>query len=338
MPSYLSGTAPARTTGSLGLTKLISQKVYSPEYRILHDEWNRLCDIVIPMWQTIGVAGSMDTNSHEYRLDAHDVDIAANAADIATNAADITALENLVGDGGYPPVFGDADEGNVRAYLNYYLAGLSRNGFIEQFTIETANLDSPGVSLDMRDSGTALSHTLTASPDGYAVQVGKCALNAGVATSGWATSANRFLGRSSYFAARLQIDALPTADTDYFQIGIESAFNKYVRFSSTRAGGAWPNWTVEVNDTGSTWSDVLVTGNPADMVGVWCTFEFVTTDTGAYFFYNRLKASHEEFGPGTQAPAADTHKYWIEWYSSGGSPSMYMSTAALIDQRDLWGL
>jgi len=68
MPSYLT-SIPTRVLGSLGAMKVQAGLTFSPTERVLADQWNLLCDVAILLVKTVGVSGSTDPNSHEYRLD-----------------------------------------------------------------------------------------------------------------------------------------------------------------------------------------------------------------------------------------------------------------------------
>lgn len=65
--SYLTDL-PSKVLGSLGLTKVMTGLASGRDRRMWPDEWNRLVDYVIAACKSIGIAGSTDEDSHEYRI------------------------------------------------------------------------------------------------------------------------------------------------------------------------------------------------------------------------------------------------------------------------------
>jgi hypothetical protein len=137
------------------------------------------------------------------------------------------------------------------------------------------------------------------------------------------------------------MSALPATNGDLIFIGPYRDATHYVLFKSIRAAGSWPVWTVEVNDGGSTWSDTLTTGSPADIdssgAGGWVTFEILTTSTGAYFYYNRGETTGEYKGPGTQAPENARSDVRIVNDDTVGGNTINCSGVVCKDTRTLFG-
>jgi hypothetical protein len=328
------------STKGIGREKSNDKSVNDWAKNFVAEEWNQIAQELIATQTAVGITGSADTSSHEYKIAALESDMSTAQSDITAAESDIDALEDLVGDGGYPPVYGDADEYNIRERLNYGMSGLQQCGFIETTHIDSANLDGAAVGLCCVGIGGAWS--LVASPDDDAATVIKCVV-ADNTTHTMYHATTSFQMDSCYFGCRIQQDALTTQDGDVYRIGLYRDGNNKVWFESTRAGGAWPNWDVVVVNAGASWSDTLTTGNPADLTGGWVTFEIVCTSSGAYFFYQRSKSAHEEMDSvGAQAPAGSAAYPRITLDDalggSGGGEEIYVSGLSCVDTRNLWSV
>jgi hypothetical protein len=255
---------------------------------------------------------------------------------------EIIAAQAKIGIDGHEPVgvAGSLDK-SFDFLLNHWVPRLDQPGFVEAFLMDTgflgAGVHSPYLTLINATAADGINY---AQSDALAAAF--ITAPAVVQVNGWDSSAI-FHQQSTYYAARVKVDGLPASAGDYFQFGIRRDATHYVLFHSTKPAGAWPVWTVEVKDAGSTWSDTLTAGSPADIdesgAGGWVTFEILTTSTGAYFYYNRGEANAEYKGPGTQAPQSARASIWTAYGDNGGvgGDTIYYSGTACKDTRTLFG-
>jgi hypothetical protein len=204
----------------------------------------------------------------------------------------VRQLELKVGDGASVLTRNaDADKENVREYMDFMMNRSDKAGYHDHFTyvlLTVAALAGGGaVSVAQRSGGI-----------GVYSQTSVAGVATGLATAG---ATNIFHQRSSYCRFRVQLETIafgPWANGDTIRYGLWRDATHYVIFESVAAGGVFPNWTVEINDGGSTDSTTLTTGPDTS----WHVFEILTTDSGAYFYLDRNTASEEYAYLNGQAP------------------------------------
>jgi hypothetical protein len=137
MSSYLS-SIPSRVTGSLGPAKQVAQIAYGRLKRIMADEWNILADLVILLAKTVGVSGSTDPNSHEYRLDALEADVtnihsavySPGVISPAMDSAAITATTDTSdwGWGSWATIWANTETTDIRHVYALLIEGIELKG------------------------------------------------------------------------------------------------------------------------------------------------------------------------------------------------------------------
>lgn len=140
MGSYLS-TIPTRVIGSLGPTKQVAAIAYGRLQRIWTDEWNVIADLVILLAKTVGILGSTDPNSHEYRLNALEADVtdihaavySAGVTSPAMSAAAklaTTAASNW-GWGAYTEIWSNAETTDIRHVYALLVEAIQLQGTVD---------------------------------------------------------------------------------------------------------------------------------------------------------------------------------------------------------------
>jgi len=246
---------------------------------------------------------------------------------------EIIAAQTKLGIAGHQPVgiAGTLDRSHD-FLLNNWMLRLDRQGFVETWLSTAAHIAAIARYSQWLDIvGGAGGVT-----SGLADSIRACAvtLAAGV-PSGW-DSDTIFEQQTTRLHTRLQVNVLSATDGDTIVIGLVRDATHYVTFVSTRAGGAWPNWTVGIANGGAPTTDILVTGNPSDFVGAWCTFEIISTSTGADFYYNRGETTAEYFTV-TAAPENAMATFRQRITSNVGGEIIYNSASACADTRNLFG-
>ncbi len=169
-------------------------------------------------------------------------------------------------------------------------------GFEEDFVFQQPGAMAESAWLDDIGATGALDNTIA-----DAIGVGDIVAVAAT-PSGWGGKDLVFQMRSSVMKARVRLAALPAANGDEVCVGFWNDANNYVRFRSTKAGGAWPKYTVEIYSGGVKVIDAVLTGATAlPTAATWQTFKVTTTATGAVFVFNEGE-SDEESVPLVGAP------------------------------------
>jgi hypothetical protein len=231
-------------------------------------------------------------------------------------------------------VDGDADEGNVREYLEYMMPRADKAGFFEHFLEDSTVLAFCGGVTSTHIIGVAGGAGAAFATVSGGIGVSATTLGAAAAAGLESTDAH-FHQRSTYYRCRWQISALSATNGDYIYVGIRRDATHYVLFKSTRAGGAWPDWTVEVNDGGATDSAVLTGSNPSDAVGTWVNMEIFTDATGAYFYVDRKLATEYSDHLTGQAPENGQCDPVIVAISNAGGEVLRVDLVACADTRVL---
>jgi hypothetical protein len=197
-----------------------------------------------------------------------------------------------------------ADHESLRETLNFLTTRGDKASAWEHFTSDTIG--------QSKFSALNTAHAFAQVSGGTGVAAITCAA---ATVEGWTQAYDHFHQRSSYFRCRFQISAVPVGGADIFNIGLYRDNAHYIMFHCTDPS-APTSWTVEVNDGGATDSDTLVA---APAAATWHTFEILTTDTQAEFWYDRGEAAEEYKLLDGQAPEnAYCHPYVSVTSAAGG--------------------
>lgn len=271
-------------------------------------------------WST-GNAGMGRTKTN--KTSVNNLDHNFRAEEYNQQNLEIIALATKLGfDLSELPSYGDACLDSHDEFLRYLCSRVDKAGIFDHFLF---NNYSTAITEDL---GAVAAY----GSDFDACGVANIALAAGVAT-GYTQTTWHFRQRYTYSRFRLKFatgGTLPATNGDVIQIGVMRDATHYSFFHSTRAGGAWPVWTCEVNDGGATDSNTTVA---TPVANTWTIFEIITTTAGATFWLNRGTASEEKVVVSGQAPENGTARPYAAMTSAVGGENFRIDLMGCFDTR-----
>lgn len=266
-----------------------------------------------------------------------DSTIDIDATEFTTVKGAVRQLELKLGDGSSVLTLdGDADEANVREYMDFMMTRADKAGFHDHLVHSNTNMAANQVSwyVDPIAGGANPAFATVAGGTGVSSQT------LPAARTGLSQTDDIFHFRSTYFRCRFYIDTLafvPWANGDIIEVGLIRGANDYVRFRSTAAGGAFPDFTYEIYDGGAGTGAVLTGSAPA--AAEWHVAEILTTSTGAYFFMDRNAAGgYTEYKSGLYtgtAPDNGQCNPFVACTCAAGGPVLSVDAISCQDTRTL---